>query len=1024
MRFSDKIPESIRSQLSAYESTLFLAETTLALGASIAALAASLLVFFGVDRLFDTPALARTAIFAAGFLPAILLLVRWIKSWIVHRRDVRTLALEAQKKHGGLGDRLLSAVELAESDQTDIGISEELLDAAIKRIADSTKDIDFKKDVDFKRPILAVCATLALLAGTFTLVAVFPDAFKNALQRWIAPFRALPRYTFTVISSPSSEIIVPKNEPFSIKCVLYRNSRWIPQKASYSLPGAGSGEANISNCETTLKLQGLNEVSVLSIHAGDATVQVKVIPLPRPFPKSVTATITPPAYTKRPPISIPMEEGALSLTLNSQYKINLEINRPLDSATMRILPENPKHPPSKTITLSTRESRIALPKRTAAETVALRLNWTDLNGLSPKTPYDIHVEAESDTEPFVECPSLAPFSAMLKDEVLMVRIKAKDDFGLKYVDGLYKVVSIDGKKLPYPSEERSKLASGSPTTQALEGAFAFSPEAMSIPEKSLVLIHGASTDYFPGRKEILSAPRSIYVLSHEQHAELLKEQMQRLMSQLEDMVRRENSSLNKNKSIKKMSDKKLTKQKTTDKLSEQRDAERSERREARKMADKMAKLMKEALRNKKFPDKTIAEWAKMIDKLNDLSQQEMKDLVNSLSKASSTKTPKTRRSEVEKSVEKQQQLVKKLKDMLSKMDQSMKSLALENFVNRLKRVAKDERSIARTTATTAKNIIGLPPDQIPQKTKDIITAQQQLQKSLKEEGKSLHQEIDAFFARTRIEKYKTVSDDMQKTHMEKKLESLEKTLAENRSMATIANAKKLSDDFNKWAKMLSQMGNKKAAPGKGQGQSGKVDMQLLMSILRIIQKEQNLRTQTRSLDKNKPTKQDEYKNKANPLAQHQQNIQDQLAKAIKRAAKTCPQACQPLAAAGKAMADAKTLLSVPKTGVDTVSAETAAIEILAGAARNGGKGKGRGKGSGFGAMMALLKMMLGTGTGATPGGSMAGGKTNAPNMFFNGNKYNRSEGEREVSGTAGVSKGIPEEFKSAIEAYFKKIKTK
>ena len=72
--------------------------------------------------------------------------------------------------------------------------------------------------------------------------------------------------------------------------------------------------------------------------------------------------------------------------------------------------------------------------------------------------------------------------------------------------------------------------------------------------------------------------------------------------------------------------------------------------------------------------------------------------------------------------------------------------------------------------------------------------------------------------------------------------------------------------------------------------------------------------------------------------------------------------------------------------------------------------------------MALLRMMMGQSSGTSAGGSAAGGFTDRRNMNFNTPNYNREEGEKGVDGTSGKTRRLPEEYKTAIEAFFKKVK--
>ena len=193
-------------------------------------------------------------------------------------------------------------------------------------------------------------------------------------------------------------------------------------------------------------------------------------------------------------------------------------------------------------------------------------------------------------------------------------------------------------------------------------------------------------------------------------------------------------------------------------------------------------------------------------------------------------------------------MIKKMQEMLDKMDDSLKKLSVENFVNRLKKEAEKENKISANLKTMMKDIVGLSPDKMPANLKEKFMAQIETQKSVGLNAREIRDELGAFFARTRLEKYEKVVDDMEKEKMDAQLEKLEKNLAENHSGASMNNSKKMADNFNKWAKMLGKGDDKKAGGGEG-GKGGKqpeVDMELLLAMLRMIQGEQDIRNKTRS----------------------------------------------------------------------------------------------------------------------------------------------------------------------------------
>ena len=739
MEINRKIPESLKRQLNGYEHALFRTESLLTFCAAFSAMLFSFLIAFGSDRVWDTSPLIRILIVLIGILPLAYLVFKWGEHWLWKRRTVRDLAAGIQSHHKQLGDRLLGAIELAESEHDDENISEELLEAAIKRIAKQSADIDFKKDIDKKKPSTALLATLFLFSLLGILFYLIPDAFNNTLIRWANPLSSISRFTFTVLGTLPDQMVVPVSEPFEMVCEIDPSSHWKPSSLSYSLEGNSHGKTELKNGRAELKFTGIGQPSRLDVKVGDTTGSTSIRPVHRPSLKELSAEIEFPAYLKREALLQKIERGSFSLLAGSVFKLKGNVSRELIHATVASEKE-------KGSAVTVESTNFATEQMPAKEEKKIILNWKDIHELTPVVPYELMLKVEKDSEPFVECPELAPFSAMLIDESLHINIKAEDDYGIKMIDAQYAIESIEGKKYKKKQTETINLSAGAPDKTQLATSFLFSPELMNLPEKALIVLNGVSKDFFPGREFSKSVLHRIYILSHDQHAKLVQERLERIMSEVEDLIRREKESLNKNDKISKLDDKEIAKQKTTDKITEQKQREEREKRDTEKMIAEAMKLLKEAVRNKKFPDKTISEWAEMMEQMQNISQQEMKDVVSNLQNAQSQQQ---RREDMEKTAKAQQEMIKKMQEMLDKMDDSMKNLTVENFVNRLKKEAEKENKISDNLKKMMKDIVGLSPENMPDNLKEKFNEQIDSQKSITRNATEIRNELMAFFCKNK-----------------------------------------------------------------------------------------------------------------------------------------------------------------------------------------------------------------------------------------------------------------------------------
>lgn len=141
-----------------------------------------------------------------------------------------------------------------------------------------------------------------------------------------------------------------------------------------------------------------------------------------------------------------------------------------------------------------------------------------------------------------------------------------------------------------------------------------------------------------------------------------------------------------------------------------------------------------------------------------------------------------------------------------------------------------------------------------------------------------------------------------------------------------------------------------------------------------------------------------------------------------------------LDAARKAMDDSKKLLDKPKTDAPTQAAETDAINLILEELKEMAKGQGKCESSADAQaqMMMMMQMMglmqgqgkgkkPGSGQGDQPGQSTAGGDTKDPGVDVTGDLVGPRGPERRSDKVAGRNRNVPEEFKSALQGFFKAV---
>ncbi|HCE46376.1 MAG TPA: hypothetical protein DET40_22760 [Lentisphaeria bacterium] len=998
------MPESLSSQLRGFQRKLRAIESATAVAIAFCIMAAAFTFLYISDRAWDTPVILRFILFLCGIVPVIYLVFYTIYHVFMKRRDFKTLSILVQKHHKRLGDSLLGVVELSENNELSENVSKELCSAAIANIAERSRSMDFCEAIN-RRALRRFMAWSLAMAVLITCIVIFTKpAFSNALSRWLNPFSSVERFTFVKINGIPKQMTVPHGEEFEIRCSLDKASSIKPLSIKYRCGQEPARLAALGQDVTVLKISGQTKPVNLKVWSGDFSRNVRINPVHRPVLLSLEADVKLPEYTGRAPLKTKVSGKTFNVLEGSRYSFEGKADRELKSAELADSSGKTASLKVKGATFSTDVFNVAFSEKN-------HIIWKDTNDLKPLHDFEYSVLPEKDQEPFTECPKLPLYSAMLADETLIIQASAEDDYGVSEIGASYSSADPRNEMKIYATGTM-KLAKGGPEKTKVDAEFMFCPRLMRIPEQSLVTICSTATDYFPDRKEVLSRQYKIYVLSLQEHAKLLEEELDSIMGKFEDLIWREEENLEKNKNISKLPENEMKKDETGEKISEQKEGEKANSEDLEKLSEKGMKLLEEALRNKEFPAKSIKEWSKMLSTAKELSQKDMKNVEKKLDNALNEDK---RREEMEKAVKEQQELLEKLKELMKKMDDSLNNLTMENFVTRLNKEAENERNIASKLGDIMKTSVGMEQNLLPEKIKNDITEQKIKQERIKKAVKNIQDNILGFFSRTRIKKYQDVSEEMEKEKIQNKLEETVGTIARNQTAKGISNTQEIAKKLEKWAKDLGQKGNEKSSSGEGEGEMKPIDPEIMVGLLRLIQQEQELREQTRTLDENKAVLPD-YGEKATGLSEKQMGMRKELGDLKEKAAEFQKLAAM-MAAAQKAMTDAGAFLFKPQTDQETIAAETEVIELLTSSFQEASEMSGEG-GAG---MMSLMQMMM-QGQGTKPGGFKGSISSNAANTKTGGPDFKGQMSEKKSDRTAGKNaKALPEEYKDAIESYFRRV---
>jgi len=395
-----------------------------------------------------------------------------------------------------------------------------------------------------------------------------------------------------------------------------------------------------------------------------------------------------------------------------------------------------------------------------------------------------------------------------------------------------------------------KLLDGGPSLNRLSGPAAFSPTTFKISPQKLTL-RAWSEDYLPGRPRSYSEPVTLFVLTLDEHAQMLKTQFDRAISELEDLARKERGLFEENQRLERLDAEDLQAEENRKRLEAQEDGERQQTDRMEELTEQMQELFKNSARNESIDKETLKKMADAMQSMKELSEKDMPEVQEKLGEAQDQKsTAEKAQEDVKEAVEKQEDVLEKMQEAIEKANDANERFEASTFVNRLKKAATDEQGIGsavwesyeRTAAIIASELD--PAD--AGKLQDIIRQQLNTTSDIR----WIQEDLGHFYSRTNKEAYRKILDAMIESKIDLDLEELRRQLEFNQGFLAREKAEKWAAQLKEWAALLEGE-QQQGGDGEGDGESPPQkdeDFEFMLRVMKMIQQEQDIRARTRSLE--------------------------------------------------------------------------------------------------------------------------------------------------------------------------------
>ncbi|MEM9080331.1 MAG: hypothetical protein AAGC74_06525, partial [Verrucomicrobiota bacterium] len=815
---------------------------------------------FCLDRLMPTPAWLRLTIFISGTSLFAFFAPYWLNRWVLKHRRENQLARLISQKFPRLGDRLLGVLELSNQNESEATLSSALREAATKDVAAAAAQRDFSQALPNNRNRIGLTLVASLLIAAITAFIILPKAGFNALQRWLFPLSDTPRYTLTKFNEHlPSKLIVPLGEPFHLHVDLASDTETRPEKAKARYGAQNWLNSPRQNNTYAFKFPAQQSEGTVAILAGDARAKIKVIPTLPPTLESVEATVTYPDYLQLPPQLLDIRSGTLSILKGSDVQLHANASRtlargqlewrPFDSQTVT---GDSTQEPLERLTASASSPRISYPPVSMpAHPAEIRLSWRDNLGLDGTERFRLRLESLDDEPPTIYMQGIERQIAILPEETLEFEILAEDDFGLQLF-GLEWSGEFTKPSADSPANGEIILAEGAPDVRRLALETVFSPIVHDIAPQKLTL-RAFTQDYLPDRGRIYSQPITLFILSRDEHAQLLKDKFDRLIGELEDAARKEQANLDENLRLERLDPNKLREKTNQDRLEKSRASEQENMEKMDEMSKRMEELFQDALRNGEIEEKTMQKLSQTQQKMRELAEQDLPDVEKQLRKSQDNRsTPEQSQKDLSKATEEQQEALKKMKDTLENANDANRDFEAATFVNRLKRAASEQDGIASSLQDSFERLAGLRSFEVDPSDERILGELAMQQKRTASDVMWIQEDLGHFYARTEKELHKILLDEMAGSGIESSLENNRERISRNLTFRSIVFSKKWANQLRAWAKMLEGDANGGGGAGGGGGGGGPSmedqDFEFMLKVMRMIQTEQDIRARVRALE--------------------------------------------------------------------------------------------------------------------------------------------------------------------------------
>ena len=480
-----------------------------------------------VDWLMPLPSAVRIALLVIGTGVIVYLLYKYLVQPLRASLTLRDIALNVERNHPDLEDRLVSAIEFGNRESAD-PIEAHMLQRLLEDTVERVKGVNFKATIDHSRTRKHVGIAALVIVGCFVLSLLFPTEIHTSLLRVLVPWEKTDPILTTKLAVEPGNARILRGKSLPIHVTVTGKSA---EKVVLTYGDIGAQQSSTSEVKKDQQqinmLQNPNdkrgfayeifnidadmEYAVVANETTSERYTVEVFEMPKVTEISVAYTY--PDYTGLKPV-VQTGTGDIHAVVGTQAEIRLTTNKAIQTATfsrktdvmgdLQVSAEELRATPEPVSTeMAISGGNTLTTTIGVVENGSYAIQLLCIDGFNNEIPIEYTIKAIPDAVPEVVIKEPGRDVKATKLDEVEIIAEATDDYGVAELKLMYRVGSDALQELVMESSKESVSRQPSvsvsnenflPESRYAEGTYTFYLEEFDVEPGDIISYYAHATD--------------------------------------------------------------------------------------------------------------------------------------------------------------------------------------------------------------------------------------------------------------------------------------------------------------------------------------------------------------------------------------------------------------------------------------------------------------------------------------------------------------------------------------------------